>query len=229
MISDSQSVLNCPAPERPHFDNVGGVSPVNSQRIPLNNTGNALVKRAMDMIGALLMLVLLSPVMLICAAGVKLSSPGPILFRQTRVGLNRKEFQLLKFRSMRVNDTSDSAWTTREDPRRTKFGSFLRKYSLDELPQAWNVLRGDLSLVGPRPEIPHFVDVFREEIPSYMVRHRVRPGITGWAQIHGYRGDTPIKERVEHDIWYIENWSLLLDVKILIKTVFGGEFINDEV
>lgn len=215
-------------PARPQFDDLNGIPLLNIRRIPLDSFANAFIKRAMDIAGALAMLCVLSPAMLICAIGVKLSSPGPILFRQNRVGLNKREFTLLKFRTMRVNPEEDSAWSKQEDPRRTRLGSFLRKVSLDELPQLFNVLRGDMSLVGPRPEIPHFVDQFKEEIPLYMVRHLVRPGMTGWAQIHGFRGDTPIKERVEHDIWYIENWSVWLDIRILLATVFRGEFVNDE-
>lgn len=215
-------------PARPQFDDLNGVPLMNIRRIPLDNFANAFVKRATDIAGSLFMLIVLSPVMLICAVGVKLSSPGPILFRQERVGKNKKPFIMYKFRSLIVNDASDTAWTKKTDDRRTGFGAFLRKYSLDELPQLFNVMRGDMSLVGPRPEIRHFVDQFKEEIPLYMVRHQVRPGLTGWAQIHGYRGDTPIKERVEHDIWYIENWSVWLDIRILLATVFKGEFVNDE-
>lgn len=215
-------------PARPQFDDLGGIPLMNIRRIPLDNFANAFVKRAMDVVGAALMLLLLSPVMAVCAAGVKLTSPGPVLFRQERVGKNKKTFSMLKFRSMRLNDESDTAWSTAQDDRRTRFGAFLRKYSLDELPQLFCVLAGSMSLVGPRPELPFFVDQFREEIPLYMVRHQVRPGMTGWAQIHGYRGDTPIKERVEHDIWYIENWSLWLDIRVLLATVFKGEFVNDE-
>ena len=213
---------------RPQFDELNGIPMMNIRRIPLDNFANAFIKRAFDMIGSLLLIALLSPVFLICAIGVKLSSPGQVLFRQERVGLNKKPFYMYKFRSMRVNDAQDSAWSTKTDPRRTAFGSFIRKYSLDELPQLFCVLAGTMSLVGPRPEIPHFVDRFKDEIPLYMVRHQVRPGITGWAQIHGYRGDTPIKERVEHDIYYIENWSIWLDIQILLATVFKGKFINDE-
>ena len=134
---------------------------------------------------------------------------------------------MLKFRSMKENDEEETAWSTDEDPRKTKFGSFIRKFSLDELPQFFNVLVGDMSLVGPRPEIPFFVDQFKEEIPLYLVRQQVRPGITGWAQVNGLRGDTSIKERIEHDIWYIENWTLWLDIKIVFMTVFGG-MMNSE-
>lgn len=215
-------------PAHPQFDELNGIPLMNIRRIPLDNFANAFVKRAIDIVGSLLLIVLLSPIMLICAVGVKISSPGPVLFKQRRVGRGKRDFFMYKFRSMRVNSTQDSAWSTKVDDRRTRFGSFLRKYSLDELPQFFCVLAGTMSLVGPRPEIPHFVDQFKDEIPLYMVRHQVRPGITGWAQIHGFRGDTPIKERVEHDIYYIENWSLWLDVQILLATVFGGKFINDE-
>ena len=214
-------------PAHPQFDSVGGIPLMNIRRIPLDNFANAFVKRAMDITGALVMIVLLSPVFLICALGVKLSSPGPVLFKQVRVGKDRKNFNMYKFRSLRMNNEETTAWTHKTDSRRTRFGSFIRKYSLDELPQLFCVLSGTMSLVGPRPEIPHFVDQFKHEIPLYMVRHQVRPGMTGWAQINGFRGDTPIKDRVEHDIWYIENWSLWLDIRILWRTVFGG-FVNDE-
>ena len=129
---------------------------------------------------------------------------------------------MYKFRSMRVNDTENSAWSTNSDPRKTKFGSFIRKYSIDELPQLFNVLKGDMSLVGPRPEIPFYVRQFKEEVPLYLVRQQVRPGMTGWAQVHGLRGDTSIEKRVEYDIWYIENWSIWLDIRILFMTAFGG-------
>ena len=164
----------------------------------------------------------------VLAIGVKLSSPGPVLFKQIRVGYNRKEFQMLKFRSMRVNEKQDTAWSTNRDSRKTVYGSFIRKFSLDELPQLFNVLKGDMSLVGPRPELPHFVEKFREEIPLYMVKHQVRPGITGWAQINGFRGDTDVARRIELDLWYIDHWSIALDLKILLKTVFGGKMVNSE-
>jgi len=215
-------------PAHPQFDDLNGIPLMNIRRIPLDNFANAFMKRAMDIVGALLMLILGAPLLLISAIGIKLTSPGPVLFRQTRVGKDRKPFTLLKLRTMEMNREENSAWSRQEDSRRTKFGAILRKLSLDELVQALNILMGQMSLVGPRPELPKFVDQFKEEIPLYMVRHQVRPGITGWAQINGYRGDTPIKERVEHDIYYIENWSLWLDIKILLATVFGGKFINDE-
>ncbi len=213
---------------KPQFDDINGIPLLNIRRIPLDNWANAFVKRAMDIIGSLLLLILSSPVMLICAIGVKLSSPGPIIFAQERVGRDKKIFKMYKFRSMRVNSRQNTAWSSDVDDRRTKFGSFIRKYSLDEFPQFWNVLIGDMSLVGPRPELPHFVDQFKKDVPLYMVKHQVRPGITGWAQVNDYRGDTSIKGRIEHDIYYIENWSLLFDIKILFMTVFGGKFKNSE-
>ena len=213
-------------PSHPVYDEVGGVSLVNIRHIPLDNIGNAFVKRATDIIGSLVLIVLTSPIMLFAAIGVKLSSPGPILFKQERVGLNKKPFYMYKFRSMRVNDRQTTGWSTNSDPRKTRFGAFIRKFSIDELPQFFNVLKGDMSLVGPRPELPFFVNQFKESIPLYMVKHQVRPGITGWAQVNGFRGDTSIKGRIEHDIYYIENWTFLFDIKILLMTVF--RFSNSE-
>lgn len=213
-------------PSRPSIDEVGDVSLVNLRHIPLDNIGNAFLKRAVDIVGSLLLIVCTSPIMLFAAIGVKLSSPGPILFKQERVGLNKKPFYMYKFRSMRVNDKQNTGWSTNSDPRKTKFGSFIRKFSIDELPQFFNVLMGDMSLVGPRPELPYFVNQFKESVPLYMVKHQVRPGITGWAQVNGFRGDTSIQGRIEHDIYYIENWTLLFDIKILFMTVF--KFGNSE-
>ncbi len=193
----------------------------------LDNVGFAFLKRVFDIVASGLGLVVLSPLLLVIAVGVKLSSPGPVLFKQERVGYNRKTFMMLKFRSMRVNAEQNTGWTTDDDPRKTKFGSFIRKCSLDELPQLWNVFTGSMSLIGPRPELPYFVERFRETIPLYMVKHQVRPGITGWAQVNGYRGDTSIEKRIEYDIWYIDNWSPWLDLKILFLTAFGG-MLNKE-
>ena len=196
------------------IDDWNGLPLINVRAIPLDNLGNALIKRIADILMSIIIIILTSPVMLICAIGVKLSSKGPVLFKQQRVGKNKKLFNMYKFRSMVVNDEQDTAWSSKTDNRRTKFGSFLRKTSLDELPQFFNVLKGDMSIVGPRPEIPYYVDQFKEEIPLYMVRHQIRPGITGWAQVKGLRGDTPIKDRIEHDIYYAEHWSILFDMKI---------------
>ncbi len=213
---------------RPNFDDINGIPLLNLRYIPLENWANAFLKRTMDIVGSALILVLASPLMLACAIGVKLSSPGPVIFAQKRVGLNKKLFTMYKFRSMRVNSEENTGWSQNADNRRTKFGSFIRKYSLDEFPQFWNVLKGDMSLVGPRPELPFFVDRFKEEVPLYMVKHQVRPGITGWAQVNGLRGDTSIRERIDHDLYYIEHWSFNFDVKILWMTVFGGKFKNEE-
>ena len=160
--------------------------------------------------------------MLLTAVGVRLSSPGPVIFKQKRVGLNKREFYMYKFRSMRLNDSADTGWSTQRDDRKTRFGAFIRKFSIDELPQFFNVLKGDMSLVGPRPEVPYYVEQFKEEVPLYMVKHQVRPGITGWAQVNGLRGDTSIEERIRHDVYYIENWTLLFDIKILFMTLLKG-------
>lgn len=209
-------------PARPQIDSLNGLPLINLRRIPLDNMGNAFLKRTVDIVGSLVLIVVTSPVMLLAAIGVKLSSPGPVIFRQKRVGLNKKEFYMYKFRSMRLNESSDTAWSTDSDDRKTKFGAFIRKFSIDELPQFFNVLKGEMSLVGPRPELPFYVEQFKEEIPLYMVKHQVRPGITGWAQVNGYRGDTSVKERIRCDIYYIENWTLLFDIKILFMTLFKG-------
>lgn len=213
---------------QPHFDDLNGIPLMNIRRIPLDNWANAFCKRAMDIVISALLLILTSPLILLCAIGVRLSSPGPVIFCQTRVGLHKQLFSMYKFRSMRVNDSQETAWSRDHDDRKTRFGAFLRKFSLDEFPQFWNVLKGDMSLVGPRPELPYFVEQFKEEVPLYMIKHQVRPGITGWAQVNDLRGDTSIKARIEHDIYYIENWSILFDLKILLMTVLKGKFVNHE-
>lgn len=214
-------------PPHPTIDVIGKSRLIDMRSTPLDSLGWSMVKRSMDVVGSLVLIILLSPVMLFAAIGVRLSSPGPILFRQERVGKGKKPFTMYKFRSMAVSDSAQTGWSTASDPRKTRFGSFIRKFSIDELPQFFNVLFGDMSLVGPRPEIPYHVRHFKEEVPLYLVRQQVRPGITGWAQVNGLRGDTSIEDRVVYDIWYIENWSLMLDIKILLKTVFGG-MINNE-
>jgi len=185
---------------------------------------SALLKRATDVVFSLLALFFLAPAMLIIAALVKLTSRGPVLYRQERMGLDGRTFDMLKFRSMRVDaeKLSGAVWAQAGDDRRTPIGAFLRRTSLDELPQFWNVLVGDMSLVGPRPERPVFVRKFRHEIPHYMLRHKVKSGITGWAQVKGWRGNTSLVHRIECDIFYIKNWSLLLDLRILLMTVWKG-------
>ena len=214
-------------PANPVIENVGRSKLINMRANRLESVGWATLKRIFDLVASGLGLLILSPLMVIIAIGVKISSPGPILFKQMRVGYKRQEFKMLKFRSMKMNGEETTAWSKNEDDRRTRFGSMLRKTSLDELPQLWNVFKGDMSLVGPRPELPYFVERFKETIPFYMVKHQVKPGITGWAQINGLRGDTDIETRVQFDLWYIENWSTWLDLRILFKTVFGG-MINNE-
>jgi len=190
---------------------------------PKFGTKSIIAKRLFDITISFLGLVIFSPVLLILALGVKLTSSGPILFTQRRVGLDGREFLMWKFRSMKVDaEVNGNGWTTENDPRKTKFGSFLRKTSLDELPQLWNLFTGHMSLVGPRPEQPFFVEKFKEEIPAYMLRHKMKAGITGWAQVNGWRGDTSITARIECDIWYIKNWSLWLDLEILIMTLWRG-------
>lgn len=211
----------------PAIDMVGGIPMMNIRRIPLDNMGNAFMKRAMDIIGSLVMIILSSPVMLISALVIKITMGGKVIFKQQRVGLNKKLFTMYKLKSMKDNAESDTAWSTDSDPRKTRFGAFIRKLSIDELPQLFNVLKGDMSLVGPRPEIPFYVDSFKHSIPMYMLKHQVKPGMTGLAQINGYRGDTSIQKRIEYDIEYIESWNIFLDISILIKTVFAG-FVNKE-
>ncbi len=222
-IPDYNSVI----PSRPYLEDLDGLAVVNIRRVPLGNMANMLMKRIVDIIGALFAIVLSSPFMLAAAIGVKLTSRGPLIFKQERVGLHNKSFQMYKFRSMEVQNDADEkkGWTTKNDPRVTKVGRILRSTSIDELPQLFNVLKGDMSLIGPRPERPLFVEKFKEEIPRYMIKHQVRPGITGWAQVNGYRGDTSIKKRIEYDLYYIENWSMAFDFKILFLTFFKG-FIN---
>ena len=222
-IPDYENII----PTRPYTEDLLGLPVINIRHVPLTNTFNMIIKRIFDVFASILCIILFSPVMLLTAVLVKATSRGPLIFKQERVGLHNKPFQMYKFRSMAVQTETEEkkGWTTRNDPRVTRIGRFIRKTSIDELPQLFNVLKGDMSLVGPRPERPQYVEKFREEIPRYMVKHQVRPGMTGWAQVNGYRGNTSIRKRIEHDIYYIENWSVGLDLKILILTVFKG-FIN---
>ena len=201
-----------------------GTSVVDLHQSPADSLVYALLKRSFDLLIASVSLVLLLPLMVLIAILVKLTSHGPVLFSQRRVGLHGRTFNIHKFRTMRIESqtTSDVIWTTADDGRRTAFGTFLRQSNLDELPQLWNVIRGDMSLVGPRPERPHFVDKFSEEIEQYNVRHFLRSGITGWAQVNGWRGDTSIARRIECDLYYLKNWSFGLDLKILWLTVWRG-------
>ena len=186
------------------------------------------LKRTVDVVGASLTLLFISPVMMLTALLIKLESPGPVFYVQERMGLDAKPFPMLKFRSMRADaETNGPGWTVKNDPRRTRFGAIIRRISLDELPQFINVLVGDMSLVGPRPERPVYVEQFRQRIPRYMDRHREKAGLTGWAQVNGLRGDTSVVERTKYDVWYIENWSLALDFKIMIQTVLNAARRNN--
>lgn len=208
------------------IEDFDGLPLVNLNDSPLDGWGS-IAKRFTDFILAGVALIVLSPVLLLLAVLVRVTSPGPVFFKQERMGLDGRTFWMLKFRSMRegAENETGAVWAQKGDVRRTWFGSFLRATSLDELPQFWNVLRGEMSLVGPRPERPVFVQQFRNEIPHYMLRHKVKAGITGWAQINGWRGNTALDRRIECDLYYIRNWSYFLDLKILVLTLWRG-FIN---
>lgn len=217
-------------PDRPYTEDIQGLPVINIRAVPLTNTFNMICKRLVDIFAALVGIIVFSPVMLITAIAIKLTSKGPIIFCQERVGLHNKPFNLYKFRSMYLREEldenlEDREWTIRDDPRVTKVGRIIRKTSIDELPQFFNILFGQMSLVGPRPEQTAFVEKFKEEIPRYMIKHQVRPGLTGWAQVNGLRGDTSIEKRIEYDLYYIENWTMGFDFRIMFMTIFKG-FIN---
>ena len=222
-LPDYQDII----PTIPYMEDLEGLPVVHIRKVPLSGEWNRFIKRTEDIvIGSLALLIAAIP-MAIVAVIIKCTSKGPIFYAQKRVGYHNKEFMMYKFRSMEVQEESKekTAWTTFKDPRVTPIGKFIRKTSIDELPQIWNVLKGDMSLVGPRPERPFYVEKFKEEIPRYMVKHQVRPGMTGWAQVNGYRGDTSIRKRIDYDLYYIENWTLGFDILIMFLTVFKG-FIN---
>lgn len=202
---------------------IAGVPVVNISYSAIDGM-NKWIKTVEDYVLTSIMLVFASPIMLLIAIGVKLSSPGPVLFKQKRVGWNGQEFVMYKFRSMPMEAEQETGpvWASQLDQRATRFGAFLRQTSLDELPQLFNVLKGEMSLIGPRPERPIFVDKYKQEVPHYMKKHLVKAGLTGWAQVHGWRGNTCLHTRIEHDLYYIENWSLWLDIKIIVMTVFRG-------
>lgn len=201
------------------IDDLGGLPLISIQDTALRGW-NLTLKRGLDLLGAAAGLILLSPAMLLVALLIKLESPGPVFYLQERMGLDARPFMVIKFRSMRKDaEKNGPGWTTEDDPRKTRIGNLLRKASIDELPQFINVLFGEMSLVGPRPERPVYVRQFQQSIPRYMERHREKAGMTGWAQVNGLRGDTSIWERTKYDLWYIENWSLWLDIKIIIRTV----------
>lgn len=212
-------------PTAPYLENLQGLPVIHIRHVPLIGLFNRTVKRMMDLVGAVLVMILFSPIMLITALVIRVTSSGPVIFSQERVGLHNKKFNMYKFRSMEVQVSKQELWTKPGDARVTLFGRWIRKCSIDELPQIYNVLKGDMSLIGPRPERPFFVEQFKEEIPRYMIKHQVRPGMTGLAQVNGLRGDTSILKRIEYDLDYIENWTLGLDFKILALTLWKG-FIN---
>ena len=222
MIPDFGNVIST----RPYIEDMQGIPVIHVRRVPLNIMRNRVAKRAVDLIGATVAIILFSPVMLLTVLVVALTEEGSVIYRQERVGLHNQVFYMYKFRSMIMQDEEKekAEWSTRNDPRITPVGKLIRRTSIDELPQLFNVLKGEMSLVGPRPERPQFVQKFRDEIPRYMVKHQVRPGMTGWAQINGYRGDTSIEKRIEYDLYYIENWTMVFDMKILILTIFKGFF-----
>ncbi len=222
MIPDFGNVIST----RPYIEDVQGIPVIHVRRVPLNIMRNRAAKRAVDLIGATVAIILFSPVMLLTVLVVALTEEGSVIYRQERVGLHNQVFYMYKFRSMIMQDEEKekAKWSTRNDPRITPVGKLIRRTSIDELPQLFNVLKGEMSLVGPRPERPQFVQKFRDEIPRYMVKHQVRPGMTGWAQINGYRGNTSIEKRIEYDLYYIENWTMVFDMKILILTIFKGFF-----
>ena len=222
-LPDYQDII----PTIPYMEDLEGLPVVHIRKVPLSNEINRFLKRLMDVVLGVIALVIAAIPMLVVAIIIKCTSKGPVLYKQKRVGFRNKEFMMYKFRSMEVQEESKekTAWTTFRDPRVTPIGKFIRKTSIDELPQLFNVLKGEMSLVGPRPERPFYVEKFKEEIPRYMVKHQVRPGMTGWAQVNGYRGDTSIRKRIDYDLYYIENWTLGFDILIMFLTVFKG-FIN---
>ena len=207
-------------PAQPSVDMIEDIPIINIRYVPLDDEFNKFLKYTSDYIISIIAIIITSPIMIITAIAIKLTSPGPIIFKQERIGHNSKPFMMYKFRSMKVQNPNEekSEWTTKDDPRKTRVGEIIRKTSIDELPQFFNVLKGDMSVVGPRPERPYFVEQFKETVPKYMVKHQVKPGLTGWAQIHGCRGDTSITKRIEYDIEYAENWHMGLDLAIMIKT-----------
>ncbi|MCH7226400.1 exopolysaccharide biosynthesis polyprenyl glycosylphosphotransferase [Haloferula sp. A504] len=204
------------------FESIHGMPVLGVGRLPLHHAFNNVFKRTVDIVGALVGLLLFGPVIALFSALVYLESPGAVIYRQRRIGLNGRPFDILKIRSMKPDAERGGSpgWTVKDDPRRLKVGAFMRRWNIDELPQFWNVLRGEMSLVGPRPERPELIEGFKEQIRHYNVRHNVKPGLTGWAQIHGFRGDTCLRERVKFDLDYIENWSALLDFQIMLLTFF---------
>jgi exopolysaccharide biosynthesis polyprenyl glycosylphosphotransferase len=203
-------------------DRIGETHVLGIEALPLTGYRSRVLKRTTDIVGAIVGLVLSAPLILFFGTWVYLESPGPIFYRQTRMGKNGRLFNIIKIRSMRVNaETPGQAqWAIPNDQRRLRIGTFMRKWNIDEVPQFWNVLTGEMSLVGPRPERPELIARFKYKIPHYQVRHTCCPGMTGWAQVNGWRGNTDLEERIYHDIWYVENWSIWLDIRIMLKTFY---------
>lgn len=212
----------------PSIELIDNIPLISVRFLPLDITYNDLFKRICDILFVVITGIIISPLLLVVALAIKLTSPGNIIYKQERIGKGGVPFQIYKFRSMSSENEyiDDKKWTQKDDPRITKVGRFIRKTSIDELPQFYNILKGDMSLIGPRPERPYFVNKFREDVPKYMIKHHVRPGMTGWAQVNGYRGNTSIVKRIEYDIYYVENWTFLLDLKIFFKTI--PTLINDK-
>jgi exopolysaccharide biosynthesis polyprenyl glycosylphosphotransferase len=203
------------------LQSVSGIPVLGIENLEIATPASAFMKRAFDLLGSIVGLILSAPIIAILAVLIKLESPGPFIYGQTRTGRNGRSFRIYKMRSMRLDAEANGAqWATEADPRRTKIGAFMRSTNLDELPQFWNVFRGEMSLVGPRPERPELIARFETEIPHYNPRHTVRPGMTGWAQVNGLRGNTSLVERIKYDLYYIENWSIIFDVQIIILTFF---------
>ncbi|WP_455645407.1 undecaprenyl-phosphate glucose phosphotransferase [Methanosphaera sp.] len=205
----------------PSIELIDNIPLISVRYLPLDISYNKVIKRIFDIIFVSIVSIIISPLLLVTAILIKLTSAGPVIYKQERVGENGKIFLMYKFRSMYSENEyiDDENWTQKNDPRITRVGKIIRKTSIDELPQFYNILKGEMSLIGPRPERPFFVNKFRETVPKYMIKHHVQPGMTGWAQINGYRGNTSIVKRIEHDIYYVENWSISLDIKIFFKTL----------
>ena len=205
-----------------HLETTSGVPVLGISRLPLDSPWNQLLKRGLDVVGALVGLIFSGPLIAVFGTLVYLESPGPIFYRQTRLGLDGKKFDIIKIRSMKLDAEAGGVvgWSKKEDPRRLRVGSLMRSLNIDEVPQFWNVLKGEMSLVGPRPERPELIEQFKEQIPHYNARHGIKPGITGWAQVNGLRGDTDLVERIKCDLFYMENWNLLLELQILLMTFF---------
>jgi len=208
-----------------HLESVAGVPILGISRLPLHSTFDQFLKRSVDLAGGLVGLILSAPVIAVFAWLIHRESPGAVFYRQRRLGANGKQFDMIKLRSMRLNAEAPGVvgWTVKDDPRRLRIGGFMRKWNIDELPQFWNVVKGEMSLVDPRPERPEMIEQFKESIPHYNARHNIKPGITGWAQVNGLRGDTDLSERVRFDLHYIENWNVLLDFQIMFLTMFKRE------